>query len=262
VDINLNDLIIYTDGSSRPGPRRGGFGIRIITIDSGGNEVISDIVLPGYKGATNNEMELFSCIAAIKEISRSEYSSDLETCNKVIIKTDSQYVRDNFISAKYYWPKSKWTLRDGAPVLNAEIWKQLTKVIDSLGKPVEIIWVKGKKGINEKAVDKIAKRSANMANSKPLTIKSVRRKSIDAEVCRGSVQMEGQDMLIRVRECQWLKTQKLWKLKYEVIDTDSNYFGCVDILFSKSLVKDGHCYVVTLNAQTNNPQIAEVLCEV
>lgn len=49
---------IYTDGSSYSNPRRGGRGIRYITINETGDEEIEDDCLMGYKEAINNQMEL------------------------------------------------------------------------------------------------------------------------------------------------------------------------------------------------------------
>lgn len=60
-----NALNIFADGSSLPRPRRGGIGIRFVTTNALGDEVIEDHYLPGYKGATNNQMELMACIKAL-----------------------------------------------------------------------------------------------------------------------------------------------------------------------------------------------------
>lgn len=65
-----NALHIYTDGSSLPSPRRGGIGILFLLIDSQGREEISDSRHAGYKGATNNQMELQACIEALEEFTR------------------------------------------------------------------------------------------------------------------------------------------------------------------------------------------------
>ena len=45
------DLHIYTDGSSYPGPRRGGVGVRFVMTGEDGNERFEDYPLPGYHGA-------------------------------------------------------------------------------------------------------------------------------------------------------------------------------------------------------------------
>jgi len=65
-----NALNIYTDGSSLPHPRSGGIRIRFVTDDAQGEEVIENVELPGYKNATNNQMELYACVAALKEALR------------------------------------------------------------------------------------------------------------------------------------------------------------------------------------------------
>jgi ribonuclease HI len=57
-------LIIYTDGSCLPNPRRGGYAYRCVAVDERGHEVILDYSFPGALGATNNEMELLACLAA------------------------------------------------------------------------------------------------------------------------------------------------------------------------------------------------------
>jgi ribonuclease HI len=56
---------IFTDGSSRPKPRRGGVGYRIVVTGEDGLEKTFDESPNGYPGATNNEMELRACIEAL-----------------------------------------------------------------------------------------------------------------------------------------------------------------------------------------------------
>ena len=61
-------LNIYTDRSSFSGPRVGGIGIVFVIInDAGGEEVVNEFVYPGYRQATNNEMELEACIKGLEE---------------------------------------------------------------------------------------------------------------------------------------------------------------------------------------------------
>ena len=57
-------LNIYTDGSSYSKPRVGGVGIRYIYIGKNGEEIIEDLEVPGYRNATNNQMELLACLNA------------------------------------------------------------------------------------------------------------------------------------------------------------------------------------------------------
>lgn len=64
--IREDAINVFTDGSSFSGPRVGGIGIRVVTVDESGNEVVEDHAQPGYRGATNNEMELQACIEGLK----------------------------------------------------------------------------------------------------------------------------------------------------------------------------------------------------
>ena len=64
-------LNIYTDGSCLSNPRRGGIGIRYIVINAAGDEEWVDEAPPGYKQATNNELELMACIVALRGIPQS-----------------------------------------------------------------------------------------------------------------------------------------------------------------------------------------------
>ena len=62
-----NTLVIYTDGSSRPKPRRGGYGIRFILpvcLDQNGSTL--EFESDSYTGETNNAMELLAVLDALK----------------------------------------------------------------------------------------------------------------------------------------------------------------------------------------------------
>jgi ribonuclease HI len=157
-----NALNIYTDGSSLSHQRLGGIGIRFVTCDSQGEEVTEDVELPGYKNATNNQMELHACVEALKEALRYK---DLTLFDSIAIHTDSRYVVDNYRKAMFEWPKTRWTTRDGPPVLNADLWKDLIKQMKNC-QPLRVnfYWVKGhSKDQHNKAVDKLAKKSAKRA---------------------------------------------------------------------------------------------------
>ncbi|MDO9287297.1 MAG: ribonuclease H [Thermodesulfovibrionales bacterium] len=253
-------LNIYTDGSSLSGPRRGGIGIRFITINDKGNEEIRDIELPGYKGATNNQMELYACKQALKEAQKL-YA--LHLFKKIVIFTDSRYVADNYKTALFNWSRNKWRGRDNRPVLNADIWKDIIKCVRKTNHIVEFEWIKGhSKNIHNKAVDKLAKKSAKNAFNAPLSVVSVRRKRTTKSVEIGSVKMQGQRLKIRIITTEYLKTQRLFKYRYEVLSKGSKYFENVDFIFSNKSIRDGHCYIVSLNKITNNPTIIKVIEEI
>jgi len=254
-----NALHIYTDGSSLPSPRRGGIGIRFLLIDSQGREEIIDSRHAGYRGATNNQMELQACIVALEEARDRELATSVA---KIVVHSDSQYVVENVNQAKFTWPKRRWMTRPGTPVLNADLWKRLVRAIKSAGLRVDFQWVQGHSGDpHNRAVDKMAKGSAKSTPGPALSVVSVRKKWTREPVSIGSVRMLGQRLSIRVVTCEWLHQQKLWKLKYEVISRASPFLGKVDIIFATDalpVLADGHAYFVQVNQDTANPRIVRV----
>lgn len=255
-----NVLYIYTDGSSLKTPRRGGIGIRLIYVDSQGEEQVHDIHSPGYKNATNNEMELKACVLGLEEAISQGLTFGK---TRIIIRTDSLYVADNYKKAMFEWSKKRWFRRSGAPVANAEIWKQLLKAMNNAGIRVDIEWVRGhSKDEHNRAVDRMARQSARMAVQPPLSLMHVRRKLSDEEVHPGSVKMAGQRISIRIITAKYLKVQKLWKLKYEVITESSEYYLSVDIIYSSKLLKAGHSYFVQFNDELENPRIVNIFREI
>lgn len=105
---DANALNIYTDGSCYSSPRTGGIGIRFVFPEFMNKENI-DFDFDGYKGATNNQMELKACIVALQQISK--FSESLQA-SRIIVHTDSCYVVDNYKTAFYIWSANKWRKRN------------------------------------------------------------------------------------------------------------------------------------------------------
>lgn len=255
---------IYADGSSFSHPRSGGIGIRLVLVNQEGLEEVEDISLPGFAGATNNEMELHACIEGIKQAMR---HPAFNSFGRIVIHTDSQYVSDNYKKAIYEWPKLKWCNRYGRPVANVELWKRLTRILKALHtnrKQFEFRWVEGhSKDKHNKAADRLAKESAKKAINPPLSVVKVRRKLSPKSVEPGCVPMLGQTLSIRVITEYNLKTQRLYKYKYEVVSEDSPYSGNVDIAFAERsiMLRATHRYSVKFNDNPHNPRIIEVIEE-
>jgi len=93
-------LLIYTDGSARPkNPGHGGVGVRFVFPDFlEKDEFRKDFNLPGYKSATNNQMELKASILGLLEALKLEEIKS-GTINSIIICTDSLYLKDNYKKA-------------------------------------------------------------------------------------------------------------------------------------------------------------------
>jgi ribonuclease HI len=260
MSLEHNALNIFTDGSSLGSPRAGGIGIRFVLINPSGEEIVQDFEFIGYKSATNNEMELYACIMALKEAIKKVLPSNV---TKIVIHTDSRYVVDNYKKAMFEWPNTRWLNREGRPVLNANLWKKLVKCFQKIHMFVEIKWVKGhSKNEHNKAVDRHARDSAKIPLNKPLSHVSLRRKKTKKSVEVGSVEMNGQRITIRIITSEKLNVQRIWKYKYEVISKVSKYRGNVDIIFSEHFLSTGHTYYVRLNCNSRNPRIEKVFREI
>ena len=212
---------------------------------------------PGYKNGTNNQMELKACLVALKESSKFE-----REWPQIIIRTDSKYVADNYLKAIYQWQKDGWMRHDGAPVLNAEMWKELAKLMKEAGCRVNIEKVKAHEDDEyNKQVDKLARDSARRASHDPLYVVNVRRKKTPIKFVAGSVVMEGQTMSIRIVTAGHLKLQNLYRYKYEVLSMESPYFNVTDTAVSDRALLAEHHYSVRFNKEKGNPRIIEVYSE-
>ena len=162
----------------------------------------------------------------------------------------------------FRWPKTKWLNRNGRPIENAELWKELVQAVKKVPPNVRFQWVKGhSKNVHNKMVDKFAKQSAKDVQNKSLRTTAVRRKKTDRPVHVGSVKMEGQTMSVRIITDTYMRTQKLYKYMYEVLTVRSPYCGNCDYIYSELLLRAGHHYEVRVNETPDNPRIVEVLNE-
>ena len=258
------DLHVYTDGSSYPGPRRAGVGIRFVMTGADGHEHVGDYPLPGYDGATNQQAELAAVVDALKAMVVRK-AIDARPHRRIVIWTDSTYLTNGYDSARFSWQSNGWKTSDGNPVANAAQWKELLRLAHRTGKPVEMKWIKGhKKSVHNKAADKLAKQSAAVRTGRHLSLVKVRRKLTDASVERGSVRMNGQRLTIRIIEDAFQPVQRMNKYKYEVISRASEYHGRVDTIYATADVhlSAGHTYYVRLNSDTDAPRVMKVFREV
>jgi ribonuclease HI len=255
-------LSVFTDGSGLARPRRGGIGIRFVHTDDLGNETPFDLDEPGYASETVPRMELQAVIVALKTIEKGRLPAYmLDDIRRVDIYTDAMYVAENLNNALYSWPRNGWTTREGAPVLNADLWKDLTREYGKLRQQrlrVEITWRKGHSASNphNKVADKLAKESAGSPLEATRVAPVVRRKKSTRSTERGSVLMLGQKLTIHIIEAEYLATQHLNRYRYEVMSRKSEFRGCVDFAFSDNpMMRPGHTYFVTMGTDQGNPRI-------
>ena len=152
-------VIIYTDGSARSNPGRGGYGAVLKYTNPAGKTFTSELSR-GYAKTTNNRMELMAVIVALEALNR--------PC-EVEVHSDSQYVVNAF--NKHWidgWKKRGWKTANKQPVKNRDLWERLLAAKSK--HKVEFIWVKGHAGheLNERC-DEItpAMSSTSAAMSSP-----------------------------------------------------------------------------------------------
>jgi len=137
---------IYTDGSCLENPGNGGWAAIII------DDRKKTQIKGSKKNTTNNQMELFAPIQALKKIPKG---------SKVQIFTDSKYVKSGITEWIHNWKKNGWKTANKQPVKNKELWTEL----DLLTNEFEISWNWVKAHSTDKLnneVDLIAKEAANL----------------------------------------------------------------------------------------------------
>lgn len=263
-EIIENALLIYTDGSLKPKGRKGGYGIVFIYVDDIGNEtIIDEISPPGIRGTTNNRMELQACIEALKSSHRQVCFQEVY---KIIIRTDSKYVKDNKFNALGIWRSSGWKNRFGRPIDNTDLWKEFVREYNKIHKRIDIQWVKGHgkgklKDEYNYIVDDLATESALNPLSKRVYRSSVRRKFGNKKTIKGSITVSGQIVKIYVIEIERLREQKMWKYRYQIASIESPDYQCIDFIYSNEHMRDGRFYEVQLNNDMKFPQILSVIQE-
>jgi ribonuclease HI len=131
---------IWTDGGCRPNPGPGGWAA-VMRFKGTERE------LSGADAATtNNRMELIAATMALEALKR--------PC-RVVLHTDSEYLRNGVTRWHQGWVRRNWRNSAGDPVANMELWRRLLDAAKA--HEIEWRWVRGHSGdvMNER-VDRLA----------------------------------------------------------------------------------------------------------
>ncbi len=134
---------IFTDGACSGNPGPGGWGALLRY--KGVEKELSG----GETETTNNRMEMTAAIMALESLKRPM---------RVVLTTDSQYLKDGLEKWVDGWIKRGWKTADKKPVKNVDLWQRLLVVM----KPhkVKLHWVRGHDGHAEnERVDELARRA-------------------------------------------------------------------------------------------------------
>ena len=132
-------FIIYTDGSSRGNPGRGGWAAIVIENNYGVLKVLKEIGGREEK-TTNNRMELTAAIEALKSLG--DFGNTELACSEFVepveVFSDSTYLINGITKWVYGWQKNKWQTKDKRGVLNKDLWQKLLVQIEKRN----IVWKK------------------------------------------------------------------------------------------------------------------------
>ncbi|MDC7249911.1 MAG: ribonuclease HI [Sphaerochaetaceae bacterium] len=130
----MDEIIIYTDGGCKGNPGVGAWAFVMYRNDQLITEQSSGVVY-----TTNNQMELTAVIVALRSCLK-------VNPKKIIVNTDSQYVKNGITTWVHNWKKNGWKTANKKPVKNKELWVELDQLNSKLN--VTYQWVKGHAGID------------------------------------------------------------------------------------------------------------------
>lgn len=138
----MKHVEVFTDGACRGNPGPGGWGV-LLRFQGKERKLYG-----GAPDTTNNRMELQAAIEGLKALK--------EPC-KVVLTTDSVYVKNGITSWLPGWKQKGWKTAAKKPVKNVDLWQAL----DEQNQRHEVTWewVKGHSGHRENEIaDQLANR--------------------------------------------------------------------------------------------------------
>ena len=138
----MTPVVMHTDGACSGNPGPGGWGV--VMEYTGRRKELSG----GAKETTNNRMELMAAICGLEA---------LKCPNRVILVTDSEYLRNGITRWINAWKRNDWRTSSKKPVKNKDLWQRLEAAMAP--HEVDWRWVRGHAGNpgNERA-DTLARR--------------------------------------------------------------------------------------------------------
>jgi ribonuclease HI len=140
----MKEIEIHTDGACLGNPGPGGWAA-LLRYKGHERE------LAGGEGhTTNNRMELMAAIMGLETLT--------EPC-RIVLHTDSQYVRQGITEWMPGWVRRQWKTAGGEPVKNRDLWERLHAATGRHA--IDWRWVKGHAGNpDNERVDQLARDAA------------------------------------------------------------------------------------------------------
>ena len=152
VEKDVDNAIIYTDGSCINNPGAGGYGV--VLIHGKQRKELSG----GFRLTTNNRMEIIAAIVGLRA---------LPVKSAVTLYTDSQYLVNAIMKGwAKKWQNNEWKRNQKEKAKNIDLWQELLLLCEQ--HEVEFIWVRGHSGNQENEYcDKLAFKAAQKDNLPP-----------------------------------------------------------------------------------------------
>jgi ribonuclease HI len=151
---NSEFVDIYTDGACSGNPGPGGWGVLLRVQTERG--IVEKEIFGGETTTTNNRMELFAVIEALKALKRPI---------RARVHTDSQYVQKGISEWIHGWKKRGWRTADRQPVKNADLWRLLDE--EAARHQVEWLWVRGHNGhVDNERADALARKGIDAVRAR------------------------------------------------------------------------------------------------
>ena len=112
---------IFTDGACLGNPGPGGWAALLRYRD------VERLLSGSEPDTTNNRMELMAAIAGLEALKRG---------SRVVLTTDSQYVKNGIESWLSRWIANGWRTSDRKPVKNQDLWQRLA----AAAAPHQVSW--------------------------------------------------------------------------------------------------------------------------
>ncbi len=110
-----NSLVeIFTDGACRGNPGPGGWAALLRYGDT------EKLVNGATAQTTNNRMELQAAIEGLRQLKRP---------SRVVLTTDSEYLRKGIIGWVQNWKRNGWRTAQKKPVKNRDLWEALDELV-------------------------------------------------------------------------------------------------------------------------------------
>jgi len=122
--MSLNNITMYTDGSSRGNPGPGGYGVILMSGDH--RKELSQ----GYRKTTNNRMELMAVIAGLQSLKKTGLNITIYTDSQYVAKAIQEGWLDKWIRTEFKGGKK-----------NKDLWMEFHELAKK--HKIKFVWVKG-----------------------------------------------------------------------------------------------------------------------